>query len=156
MNKKVISVCVKSIIVLLCVTGIACCIMMNRIIDYLLPGFSAATHYYWLLFLIFCAAPCFIALVPAWLISSNIGKGKAFCKQNATYMKAIAVLMAIDSIIIFAMNIIFYAIGMSFFAFFIAFFLIFAIFFALSTCSFALSSLLNNASELQEQSDLTI
>lgn len=156
MSKKAISISVKTMIILLAVTGISCCFMMKRIIDYLLPGFSGTTHYYWLIFLIACSVPCFCALVPAWLISSNIRDGNSFCMQNAKHIKEIGIFMAIDAVLILIMNIIFFALGMSFTAFFIAFFLIFAIFFALSTCSFALSSLIANASELQEQSDFTI
>lgn len=156
MSKKAISISVKIMIILLAVTGIICCFMMSRITEYLLPGFSGTTHYYWLVFLIICALPCFCALIPAWIISSNIRDGKSFCMSNAKNMKIIGIFMAIDTGLIFVMNIVFYLIKLSFPALFVAFFLIFAIFFALSTCSFALSSLIANASELQEQSDLTI
>ncbi|MFR5876998.1 MAG: DUF2975 domain-containing protein [Eubacterium sp.] len=156
MSKKSISISVKSMIVLLVLTGIACCIMMNRIINYILPGFSGTTHYCWLIFIITCAVPCFCALIPAWIISSNIRDGKSFCLSNVKHMKEIGILMTIDTILVFVMNIVFYILKMSFPALFVAFFLIFAIFFSISVCAFALSSLIRNASELQDQSDLTI
>ncbi len=156
MNKKTISVLIKLMIIILGITGIACCLMMPRILDYILPGFSKRTHTYWLIFLITTAVPCFFSLFPAWKISDNIGNDSAFCNDNAKYMKYIGVFMLFDTVLILLSNIIFYCTGLSFTAFFIAFFLIFAIFFALSSCSFALSSLLKNASDLQEQSDLTI
>ena len=142
--------------ILLAVTGIACCWMMRRILDYLLPGFSNATHTYWLYFFYVCAIPCFCALVPAWRIADNIGKRKAFCKENAKYMKHIGIMMAFDTAVIFVMNLAFFLAGLSFKAFFISFFLVFAIFFAITVCALALSSLLENASDLQNQSDFTI
>ena len=156
MNKKTISYSIKAMIILLMLTGASCLAGMKRIVDYLLPGFSRVTHTYWIIFFIICAIPCFISLIPAWKISTNIGNSKAFCIENAKHMHLIGILTAIDTVIIFIMNTAFYVIGRSFFVFFVSFFLIFAIFFALSVCSFALSSLLHNASELQYQSDFTI
>lgn len=156
MNKKTISYLLKSMLILLMLTGSGCIAGMKRIVDYLLPGFSRITHTYWIIFFIICAVPCFISLIPVWKISTNIGNNKAFCKENAKHMHLIGILTAADTVFIFIMNIAFYIMGRSFFAFFVSFFLIFAIFFALSVCSFALSSLLHNASELQYQSDFTI
>lgn len=156
MDKKTIAVLIKVMIFMLGITGIACCLMMPRILDYILPGFSKKTHTYWLIFLITAAVPCFFSLFPAWKIADNIGNGSAFCNNNSKYMKYIGIFMLFDTALILISNIMFYFMGLSFTAFFIAFFLIFAIFFAISSCSFALSSLLKNASDLQEQSDLTI
>lgn len=156
MSKKKISTIIKIMVILLALTGMCCCIMMPRITEYLLPGFSTSTHCYWLVFIYLAAIPCFAALIPAWLISNKISKNNAFCKSNARYMLIIARLMAVDSALIFCANIAFYAMGLSFFAFFVAMFLIFAIFFAISSCAYALSSLIDNATDLQEQSDLTI
>ena len=156
MTKKTISISIKATLILLCATGIACLVMMPRILDYLLPGWSPATHRYWLYSIYLCAVPCFLTLAPAWLISGNIGHNNSFCVQNKTLMKAIGILMGIDTVIFLLTNTVLYIAGRSFTAFFIACFLINAIFFALTVCALALSSLLSNANELQEQSDYTI
>ena len=156
MSKKTISYSIKAMIILLTLTGACFLSGIGRIVDYLLPGFSRTTHTYWIIFFIICSVPCFLSLIPAWRVSTNIGNNKAFCMENAGYMKAIGILMGIDTAFVFIMNTSLFIMGRSFFAFFLSFFLIFAIFFALSICSFALCALLNNASELQHQSDFTI
>ena len=156
MTKKAISVSIKAMLILLCATGIACLVMMPRILDYLLPGWSPTTHRYWLYSIYLCSVPCFLSLLPAWLISNNIGKNRSFCNENSVLMKCIGIFMSVDTAAFLIINIALYALGRSFTAFFIAFFLINAVFFALAVCALSLSSLLSNASELQDQSDFTI
>lgn len=156
MSKKTISQCMKAAILLLGVTGIICCAMMGRIIDYMLPGFSPMTHRLWLYVLYLCAVPCFLSLVPAWLTAGNIGKNHSFCLQNAKYMKLIGCLTLFVAAALGIGNIIYYCIGRSFFAFFLACFLPVAVFGTAAVCAFALSALLKNATELQDQSDWTI
>ena len=156
MNKKTIGILIKIIIVLLALSGLLCCVLMRRILDYVLPGFSPMTHRMWLMALYFCAVPCFAALVPAWLIAGNIGENKSFCKENADYTKAIGIITAIETVMIVVFNAVLFIIGRSFFALFASFSLIIAIFLAVSVCAFALSSLLENATALQNQSDYTI
>ena len=156
MSKKTIEISIKVAIVLLGITGLLCCVMMWRILEYMLPGFSPITHKLWLYSLYICAIPCFASLVPAWLIAGNIGKNKSFCIENATYTKAIGFFMLADTVLVTITNTLLFAIGRSFFALFISFSLIIALFLAVSICAVALSSLLENAAVLQNQSDYTI
>ena len=156
MNKRTIGILIKAAIVLLGISGLICCIVMRRILDYILPGFSLITHNMWLCSLYICAVPCFVALVPAWSIAGNIQKNKSFCKENAKNTKIIGCLMATDTVLVVITNTLLFAAGRSFFALFISFSLIIAIFLAISICAFALSSLLENATVLQDQSDYTI
>ena len=156
MNKKLIDILLKVTIIILFLSGLICCFAMKRILNYILPGFSPMTHRMWLVALYVCALPCFASLIPAWLIAGNIGANRSFCNENALYIKAIGVLMAINTVIIAVADAVLYIIGRSFFALFISFSLIIAIFLAISVCAFALSSLINNAAVLQDQSDYTI
>jgi uncharacterized membrane protein YuzA (DUF378 family) len=156
MSKSTISIMVKIMIIALAITGGICCYLMFDIVGYLFPGFSYKSHLIWTIFVEIAAIPCFLSLIPAWLISNNIRDNYAFCYSNVKLMKIIGIFMGIDSLIILLCNIIFYAIGISFYFMFIGFFLIFAIFFALSVCAFALSSLIGNATQLQVENDLTI
>ena len=156
MSKKAIDISIKAIIILLGITGLLCCILMKRILDYMLPGFSPMTHRLWLYALYLCALPCFASLVPAWMIAGNIGNNKSFCIENALYTKAIGVLMLADTALVLITNTLLFLIGRSFFALFISFSLIISLFLAVSICAIALSSLLENAAVLQNQSDYTI
>ena len=156
MTKKTIGILLKVVIILLALSGLMCCVMMQRILNYILPGFSPMTHRTWLMALYVCALPCFASLVPAWLIAGNIANNKSFCKENANYTRLIGIFMAADTILAAAADAILFICGMSFFHLFAAFILIIAILLAISICAFALSSLLDNAAVLQDQSDFTI
>ena len=156
MTKRKIGILIKASIVLLGVAGFICCLLMQRILDYVLPGFSPITHNMWLYALYVCAAPCFAALYPSWKIAGNIQNNKSFCRENARHSKVLGYLMAIDTVLVVVTNTLLFAIGRSFLALFISFSLIIAIFLAASICAFALSSLIDNAAVLQDQSDYTI
>lgn len=156
MTKRTIGITIKAAIVLLGVAGFICCVLMPRILDYILPGFSPITHNMWLYALYICAAPCFAALFPAWKIAGCIAQNKSFCIENAKHSKAIGSLMAIDTVLVLVTDTLLFVLGRSFLALFISFSLIIAIFLAASICAFALSSLLENAAILQDQSDYTI
>ncbi|MBQ7203050.1 MAG: DUF2975 domain-containing protein [Eubacterium sp.] len=156
MKKTTIGILLKIAIIMLGITGLLCCLMMGRILEYILPGFSGTTHSIWLYSLYFCALPCFVSLAPAWIISTNIAKKRAFSPENATFTKHIGYLMAGETLLVALTNTLMLVTGRSYFALFLSFSLIIAIFLAVSICAFVLSSLLENASVLQNQSDYTI
>ncbi|MBQ9517556.1 MAG: DUF2975 domain-containing protein [Eubacterium sp.] len=156
MTKKTIGILIKTAIVLLGIAGFICCVLMPRILDYILPGFSPITHNMWLYSLYVCAAPCFAALFPAWKIAGNVQNNKSFCKENAVHSRVLGTLMAINTALVLVTDTLLFVLGRSFLALFISFSLIIAIFLAVSICAFALSSLLDNAAVLQDQSDYTI
>ncbi|MBQ9227978.1 MAG: DUF2975 domain-containing protein [Eubacterium sp.] len=156
MTKQTVTILIRVMLILLAVTGLVCLLMMHRIVEYLLPGFSVRTHSYWLYAIYACAFPCFMALLPAWRIAGNIRRNRSFTLSTAKSMRAIGWLMVCDTVLVLITNTVLYAIGRSFFAFFIAVFLIVACFFAAAVCAFSCSYLLRNATSLQEQSDFTI
>ncbi len=156
MSKRLIDVLIKVTIIILFLSGLICCFEMRRILSYILPGFSPMTHRMWLVAMYICALPCFASLIPAWLIAGNIGQNRSFCNENALYIKAIGILMAIDTALVAISDAALFVIGRSFFALLISFSLIISIFLAISICAFALSSMIKNAAVLQDQSDYTI
>ena len=156
MSKKLIGILIKVTILILFLSGLVCCFEMKKILNYILPGYSPMTHRMWLVALYVCALPCFASLIPAWLTAGSIAANRSFCNENALYLRAIAILMAIDTALIAVADAVLFVIGRSFFALFISFSLIIAIFLAVSICAFALSSLIKNAAVLQDQSDFTI
>ncbi len=156
MDKPTISKIIKFAILMLGLTGLLCCTLMPRILDYILPGFSPVTHRMWLYALYICAVPCFASLVPAWLVAGNIGRDKSFCPENAKHTKIIGFLMAADTVLTLLTDCILFALGRSFLSLFLSFSLIIAILCSVSVCALALSYLLGNAAVLQNQSDYTI
>lgn len=156
MNKKTITVLLKTMIAVLGVLGVVCCFNMPSIVDYIFPGWSPFTQRLWLGIFWVSALPCFVMLIPAWRIAGNIGKNQSFCRANVRHTRLLGVLAAVNTGNLALANLITMANGRSFFAFFLSFFFIVAVFFALSVCAFSFSYLLGNAVTLQEQSDFTI
>lgn len=119
------------------------------------PEYSYA-FYPWLIFIWISAIPCYIVLVFAWKIFTNIGNDKSFAAINANYLKWISILAAVDSFFFFIGNVLLGLFNMNHPGI-----IIFALFvvtfgFAITIIAAALSHLVMKAAELQNQSDLTI
>lgn len=119
------------------------------------PEYSCA-FYPWLIFIWLSAIPCYIVLVFAWKIFTNIGKDESFTALNANYLKWISILAAVDSFFFFIGNVILGLLSMNHPGI-----IIFALFvvtfgFAITIIAAALSHLVMKAADLQTQSDLTI
>ena len=110
----------------------------------------------WLVFIWITAAPCYAALVFGWKIALNIGKDRSFSKENARYLKIIAVLAAVDSIYFFIGNVVLLFANMSHPGVTLFSLLIVFVGAAISVASAVVSHLVQKAAVLQEQSDLTI
>lgn len=110
----------------------------------------------WMILIWIMAVPCYMVLILAWKIVTNIGLDRSFSVENAKLFKWIAVLAIIDSVILFVGNLIFLFLNMTqpsivLISFIVEFFGI-----AISVVAAALSHLVNKAADLQDQSNLTI
>lgn len=110
----------------------------------------------WLIFIWVTGIPCYIAIVFAWRIATNIGADQSFSLSNAKLLKWIAILAAGDAAFFFIGNIIFLFLNMSHPGIVLISFIIVFAGVAISIASAALSHLVMKASVLQDQSDWTI
>lgn len=110
----------------------------------------------WLIFIWTTAIPFYTALVFAWQLALNIGKGKPFCIKNAKKLSAVAILSAADVTYFFAGNILLLLFNLSHPGMILAALLIVAVGVVISVAASILSHLIKTAADLQAQSDLTI
>ncbi|MBO4849158.1 MAG: DUF2975 domain-containing protein [Clostridia bacterium] len=111
----------------------------------------------WLIIISVTALPVAAALVLAWLIAANIGRGRSFCPQNAKYLSVIALLAGIDAAYFFAASVILMIVTRVWHPGAVLL-VLFACFAGAAICvaAAALSHYAYKAAALQEQSDLTI
>lgn len=110
----------------------------------------------WLLFIWISVIPCFMVLYYGWKISTNIGNDQSFTEQNASLLKSISVLSALDAGFFFVGNIVLLLLNMSHPGVVLASFVVVFVGVAVAVVSAALSHLVKKATALQEQSDWTI
>ena len=110
----------------------------------------------WLIVIWISSIPCFTVLILGWLIACNIGKDRSFSKANAKHLKWVSYLALIDAAYYFIINCIFLLIDLSHpFVMGIAVIIVF-VGAAISVVAAALSHLVEKASDIQEENDLTI
>lgn len=119
------------------------------------PEYSHA-FYPWLIFLWLTAIPCYIVLVFIWRISTNIGRDRSFCRENAADLKRIAVVTVADTIFFFVMNVVYLFIGISHPGIVLASMVPTFLGAAFAVGTGALSHLVLKAAKLQEENELTI
>lgn len=119
------------------------------------PEFSNS-FWPWLLFIWVSGVPCFAVLGCAWKIVTNIGNDLSFTDQNASLLKTISFLSALDAAFFFVGNIVLLFLNMSHPGVAIASLVIVFVGVAVAVVSAALSHLVKKAAVLQEQSDWTI
>lgn len=110
----------------------------------------------WLLFIWVSGILCFAVLGYAWKIVTNIGNDRSFTDQNASLLKTISFLSALDAAIFFVGNIVLLFLNMSHPGVVIASLVIVFVGMAVAVDSAALSHLVKKSAVLQEQSDWTI
>ncbi|MBQ7968487.1 MAG: DUF2975 domain-containing protein [Clostridia bacterium] len=110
----------------------------------------------WLIFIWVSGIPCFMVLYYAWRIVTNIGKDQSFTGTNASMLKSISVLSALDAAFFFVGNIVLLFLNMSHPGVVIASLVIVFVGVAVAVISAALSHLVKKAAALQDQSDWTI
>ncbi len=147
-----------------CVIGTAICglIIYAAIIPHLFGyvvknnGMLQANVLPWLIVIWVSAIPCYGVLVLGWLIADNIGKDNSFSKENAKHLKWVSYLAMIDTIYFFVVNGIFLLIDKSHPLIMGICFMICFMGIAISVGSAALSHLVEKASKIQEENELTI
>ena len=110
----------------------------------------------WLIFIWVTAIPCYIAIIFAWRIATNIGADQSFSLSNAKLLKWISILAAGDAAFFFIGNIVFLILNMNHPSIILFSSIIVFAGVAISVASAALSHLVMKASVLQNQSDWTI
>ena len=160
MKQGALSKWLKFIIVGVGICGLVVYGMVIPILGQWIAAFEQGVYDYcywpWLVFIWITGIPCYIVLILAWKIASNIGVDRSFCAENAKLFKWISVLALGDAIFFFAGNILYLFLNMNHPS--IVLFSLLVVFagVAVAIASAALSHLVLKAEVLQEQSDWTI
>ncbi len=110
----------------------------------------------WLIFLLATGIPCYAALVLGWKIAGSIGQDRSFSRENAKRLSVISRLAAGDAGFVFAGNVVLFLANMSHPGVFLGMLVIVFTGVAVAIAAACLSHLVQKATALQEQSDLTI
>lgn len=149
----------KTLVILAAICGAALCLgvlpQMGKWMVKLYPEFSHA-YLPWLFFLWILSVPCFLALILAWKVFTNIERDRSFSIENAEHLRKVSYLAALDAILLILGNFIYLLLGMNHPSILLASVLAAFAGIAVSVASAVLSHLVRKASDLQEQSDLTI
>lgn len=159
MTQKVLSLWMKIIIVLFAVCGIAIFFLAVPIIgNDFVKGYPEYSYCFipWLIFIDLMSIPCYIVLGYAWRIAQSISKENVFTNKNSQRLKSVSIIALITSAYFFMGNMIFLLLSMNHPTIFILSCICIFIGVSISVASAVLSYLVNKASDLQEQSDLTI
>lgn len=110
----------------------------------------------WLAVLLISAIPCYWGLYFGWKIVAEIGKDNSFSRENASYLKNISMLAALDSVYFFGANLVLMLLGMNHPGIFLlSLFVVFAGI-AVTVAAAALSHLVKKAADMKEENELTI
>ena len=110
----------------------------------------------WLAVLLISSIPCYWGLYFGWRIATEIGKDNSFSKENASYLKNISMLAALDSVYFFMANLVLMVLGMNQPSIFLlSLFVVFAGI-AVTVAAAALSHLVKKAADMKEENELTI
>lgn len=110
----------------------------------------------WLAVLLISSIPCYWGLYFGWRIATEIGKDNSFSKENASYLKNISMLAALDSVYFFMANLVLMVLGMNHPSIFLlSLFVVFAGI-AVTVAAAALSHLVKKAADMKEENELTI
>lgn len=148
----------------LIIVGLAICgvlvyaLILPAVGDSLRMQYPEFSHWYypWLIFLWITVIPCYLTLISAWKVAVNIGDGRSFSYDNGKHFQQICKYAFVDSIFFLAGNILFWLLGINHPGILILSLMIVFFGLSISLASKALSQLVDNAAELQEESDLTI
>lgn len=113
---------------------------------------------YWtrMIFLWITAIPCYIALVYAWKVFTEIGNNNSFSFVNAKYLKNVAILALVDTVYYLFGNFVLFFLNKNHPGVLLISFLIAFVGVAVVIVCAALSQLIQKAAELKEENELTI
>lgn len=160
MNQRNLSKWLKGVVIGMAVIGVI-------VYGYILPtcwrvGTEGHTtlggNIYWvrMFFLWITAIPCYLALVYAWKIFTEIGNNNSFSYVNAKYLKNMARLALFDTAYYFTGNLILFLLGKNHPAVLLVSLLFDFVGISFSVLCAALSHLVYKAAVLKEESELTI
>lgn len=106
MNQKQLSMSLKTIIAGVGIMGL---ILYGYFLpfaigqDYFVARYPEFAHYYvpWVVFLSLSAVPCYLVLIRAWRIATQIDHNNSFSHINAKHMQRISLYVIIDSAYLF-------------------------------------------------------
>ncbi len=155
MSQKSLAVWLKAVIVGMAICGLlvfgyAVPYGSNSILGEVAELWGAVTYIWGM------AVPCYIVLVFAWKVATNIGNDNSFSQDNAICFKWIAFMSGIDTMLLFVGNVILFVLDLNSAVIGLFSFLICFIGVAISVASAVMSHLVMKAATLQEQSELTI
>lgn len=110
----------------------------------------------WLVVILISAIPCYWVLYFGWKISTEIGKDNSFSEENASYLKNISILAALDSAYFFTANLILMILGMNHPGLFLISLLVVFVGIAITVAAAALSHLVKKAADIKKENELTI
>lgn len=113
-------------------------------------------YWIWLSFIWVMAVPCYLVLVYFWKICNQIERDNSFSLENAKSLTRISQLAIFDTIICFFGNVILLLMGISHPVVIILFLFVIFAGVAVAVVSAALSHLVEKASTIQEENNLTI
>lgn len=121
-------------------------------------GNPELSHYFtpWLVFILLTGIPCYLVLLCAWKIATEIGADNSFSWENAKLLKNIATLALFNSGFFFVGNILYLLLDMNHPGIVLMSLVVIFLGIAIAVASAALSHLVGKAAALQEQSNLTI
>lgn len=110
----------------------------------------------WLVVILISAIPCYWVLYFGWKISTEIGKDNSFSEENASYLKNISILAALDSAYFFTANLVLMILGMNHPGLFLISLLVVFVGIAITVAAAALSHLVKKAADIKKENELTI
>lgn len=159
MKRKELAKWLKMVIVFAALIGVFLCIVLAPALGHDAVSMNPELDYmFWpcLIFIWITAIPFYVALYKVWLICQEISKDNSFCLENAKRLKEISklalsecIFYLIGMIILLSMNLLHPSV------FFMMTFIIF-VGVSIGIVSAALSHLVEKASELKNENDLTI
>lgn len=159
MKRKELAKWLKLVIIFAALLGLFLCFVIAPAIgrDFA-STYPELGYMFWpcLIFIWITAVPFYFALYKAWMMSKEISKDNSFCFENAKRLKVIgklalseSILYLVGMVILLTLNLLHPSI------FFIIMFIIF-VGVSIGIVSFTLSHLVEKASELKKENDLTI
>jgi len=117
---------------------------------------GGTTYWIRMVFLWITAIPCYIALVYAWKVFTEIGNNNSFSFVNAKYLKNVAILALVDTVYYLLGNLVLFFLNKNHPGVLLIAFLITFVGVAVVIVCAALSQLIQKAAEMKEENELTI
>ncbi len=160
MTQKNLSTWLKGILLGIAVCGtILCGLLIPLFGKDLIEQNPEFSHWYvpWLAVLWIAAIPCYLVLYNSWKITAKISRDQSFCMETAVYLKRICILSLMDSGYFFIANMtLLFLLNMSHPGVMLASLVVDFAGVAVAGVAAVLSHLVQKATELQQQQELTI